>query len=112
MEGFRPGVSERLGVGPDVCLERNPRLIYGRITGYGQDGPLAQRAGHDLNYTALARVIDLTAPADGPPVIPPNLISAFAAARLLIAFGILAAPHEPPPPAKRPPVAPLGSPPA
>src|SRR3546814_15588736 len=70
IEGFRPGVAERLGVGPDVCLERNPRLIYGRITGHGQDGTLAQRAGHDLNYTALAGVIDLIGPADGPPVMP------------------------------------------
>src|SRR3546814_17216314 len=77
IEGFRPGVAERLGVGPDVCLERNPRLIYGRITGYGQDGPLAQRAGHDLNYPALAGVIDLIVPAAGPPVVPPHLISDF-----------------------------------
>src|SRR6188508_62213 len=59
LEGFRPGVAERLGVGPDACLARNPRLVYGRMTGWGQEGPLAARAGHDINYVALAGVLDM-----------------------------------------------------
>ena len=94
IEGFRPGVAERLGCGPDICMKRNPRLIYGRITGYGQDGPLAQRAGHDLNYSAIAGVIGLIGPADGPPVMPLNLISDFGGGGMYIAFGVLAALHE------------------
>ena len=94
IEGFRPGVAERLGFGPETCQRRNPGLIYGRITGYGQSGPLAQRAGHDLNYTALAGVISLIGPAEGPPVMPLNLVSDFGGGAMYLAFGILAALHE------------------
>jgi alpha-methylacyl-CoA racemase len=91
MEGFRPGVAERLGIGPEACLARNPRLVYGRMTGWGQDGPLASDPGHDINYIALAGVLAHIGPAGGPPVPPINLIGDFGGGGLLLAFGVLAA---------------------
>jgi alpha-methylacyl-CoA racemase len=91
MEGFRPGVAERLGIGPDVCLARNPRLVYGRMTGWGQEGPLAADPGHDINYIALAGVLAHIGPTGGPPVPPINLIGDFGGGGLLLAFGVLAA---------------------
>lgn len=90
-EAFRPGVAERLGFGPDVCLERNPRLIYGRMTGWGQSGPLAGAAGHDINYIALAGALGLIGERDRPPVPPLNLIGDFGAGGMLLAFGIVCA---------------------
>jgi alpha-methylacyl-CoA racemase len=91
IEGFRPGVTERLGLGPDVCLERNPRLVYGRITGWGQDGPLAQAAGHDINYIGLAGALEPIGRAGERPVPPLNLIGDFGGGGLLLAMGVLAA---------------------
>jgi len=91
IEGFRPGVAERLGVGPDECRGRNPRLVYGRMTGWGQDGPLAHDVGHDINYIALAGVLAHIGTAGGPPVPPINLIGDFGGGGLLLAFGVLAA---------------------
>ncbi|MFQ5514410.1 MAG: CaiB/BaiF CoA transferase family protein [Myxococcota bacterium] len=91
IEGFRPGVMERLGLGPDVCLERNPRLIYGRMTGWGQDGPLAHAAGHDINYIALAGALEPIGRPGEPPVPPLNLVGDFGGGGMLLAFGILAA---------------------
>jgi alpha-methylacyl-CoA racemase len=91
MEGFRPGVAERLGIGPDACLERNPRLVYGRMTGWGQEGPLADDPGHDINYIALAGALAHFGAAGGPPVPPINLIGDFGGGGLLLAFGVLAA---------------------
>src|SRR5260370_17349088 len=73
LEGYRPGVMERLGLGPQVCLEANPRLIYGRMTGWGQDGPLAQEAGHDINYLAMSGALYCIGGADPPPPPPLNL---------------------------------------
>ncbi len=78
IEGFRPGVAERLGIGPEVALERNPRLVYGRMTGWGQEGPLAHEVGHDINYIALAGVLAHIGTAGGPPV-PPSTSSATSA---------------------------------
>jgi alpha-methylacyl-CoA racemase len=94
LEGFRPGVMERLGIGPDDCLARNPRLVYGRVTGWGQSGPLAQTAGHDLNYIALAGALHHMSVHDQPPTIPLNIIGDHAGGGLLLAFGVLAALHE------------------
>jgi alpha-methylacyl-CoA racemase len=94
IEGFRPGVTERLGLGPDVCLERNPRLIYGRITGWGQDGPLAQAVGHDLNYIALTGALHAIGRAGQAPAIPLNLVGDFGGGTLYLVMGILAALHE------------------
>jgi alpha-methylacyl-CoA racemase len=91
IEGFRPGVVERLGIGPDACCQRNPRLVYGRITGWGQDGPLAQAAGHDLNYIALAGALAPMGRRDRGPNPPLNLIGDFGGGGLLLATGILAA---------------------
>jgi alpha-methylacyl-CoA racemase len=91
VEGFRPGVMERLGLGPDECQRANARLVYGRITGWGQDGPLAQAAGHDLNYIALAGALHEIGPADGKPVVPLNLIGDFGGGALYLAMGLLAA---------------------
>jgi alpha-methylacyl-CoA racemase len=91
VEGFRPGVAERMGIGPDVCLARNPRLIYGRMTGWGQDGPLAQTAGHDINYIALAGVLHLIGERGGKPVPPLNLVGDFGGGGMLLAVGVLAA---------------------
>lgn len=90
IEGFRPGVTERLGLGPDVCLARNPRLVYGRVTGWGQSGPLAQAAGHDVNYIALTGLLDAVGRAGQPPTIPLNLVGDYAGGALMLAFGLLA----------------------
>ncbi|MGH0032918.1 MAG: CaiB/BaiF CoA transferase family protein [Myxococcota bacterium] len=90
-EGFRPGVMERLGLGPDACLERNPRLVYGRMTGFGQDGPLAHAAGHDINYIALAGVLAHIGRKDQPPTPPINLVGDFGGGGLLLAFGMVCA---------------------
>lgn len=89
IEGFRPGVMERLGLGPDVCLERNPKLVYGRMTGWGQNGPLADRAGHDINYIALTGVLGALGPTERP-TAPINLLGDFGAGGMLLAFGMLA----------------------
>ena len=91
LEGFRPGVTERLGVGPDVCLVRNPKLVYGRMTGWGQDGPMASAAGHDINYIALAGALAHFGRAGGKPTPPLNLIGDFGGGGLLLAFGIVCA---------------------
>jgi alpha-methylacyl-CoA racemase len=91
IEGFRPGVCERLGIGPDPCLARNPRLIYARMTGYGQDGPMAQRAGHDINYLALAGALEPLGPASGPPLPPLNYVADFGGGGMLLVVGVLAA---------------------
>ncbi|HEY7591689.1 MAG TPA: CaiB/BaiF CoA-transferase family protein [Actinophytocola sp.] len=91
IEGFRPGVTERLGLGPDVCLERNPRLVYGRITGWGQDGPLASAAGHDINYIGLAGALEPIGRAGERPVPPLNLLGDFGGGGMLLAMGVLAA---------------------
>lgn len=90
IEGFRPGVTERLGLGPDDCLARNPRLVYGRMTGWGQDGPLAQYAGHDLNYLALTGILDAIGREGEPPSIPLNLLGDYAGGSLYLALGLLA----------------------
>ncbi len=94
IEGFRPGVTERLGLGPDVCLARNPKLIYGRITGWGQDGPLAQVPGHDINYIALSGALHAIGRAGQAPTPPINLVGDFAGGTLYLVMGILAALHE------------------
>lgn len=91
IEGFRPGVTERLGLGPKNCLARNPRLVYGRITGWGQYGPLAQSAGHDINYIAITGVLDAIGRAGGPPTVPLNVVGDFAGGSLYLAMGMLAA---------------------
>jgi alpha-methylacyl-CoA racemase len=91
LEGFRPGVLERLGLGPDVCLARNPRLVLGRVTGYGREGPLAQEAGHDINYLSLAGVLDPIGPRGEPPVPPLNIIGDFGGGAMPLAMGLLAA---------------------
>jgi alpha-methylacyl-CoA racemase len=91
IEGFRPGVTERLGLGPQPCLERNPKLAYGRITGWGQDGPLAQYAGHDLNYIAITGVLNAIGRRDQPPSVPLNLIGDYAGGSLYLAMGMLSA---------------------
>lgn len=91
IEGFRPGVMERLGVGPDVCLARNPRLVFGRMTGWGQDGPLASAAGHDINYIALAGALAHFARAGEAPVPPLNMVGDFGGGGMLLAFGVVCA---------------------
>ena len=88
IEGFRPGVMERLGLGPDVMRARNPKLVYGRMTGWGQAGPLAARAGHDINYIAVAGVLHAIGRAGAAPVPPLNLIADFGGGGMLLAFGI------------------------
>lgn len=90
-EGFRPGVTERLGLGPDVCLARNPRIIYGRMTGWGQDGPLAKVAGHDINYIALTGALHSIGRKGETPVPPLNLVGDFGGGGLLLAYGIVCA---------------------
>jgi alpha-methylacyl-CoA racemase len=91
IEGFRPGVMERLGLGPDVLLGRHPRLVYGRMTGWGQDGPLAARAGHDINYIALSGALHAMGRKGGPPVPPLNLVGDFGGGGMLLGFGIVCA---------------------
>lgn len=91
LEGFRPGVMERLGLGPDDCLERNPRLVYGRVTGWGQTGPLAQAAGHDINYVALSGMLHPTGRAGSPPPPPLNLVGDFGGGGMMLAFGVVCA---------------------
>jgi alpha-methylacyl-CoA racemase len=91
IEGYRPGVTERMGLGPDECLARNPRLVYGRVTGWGQDGPLAGAAGHDIDYIALAGALHPIGPADGPPFPPLNLLGDFGGGGMLLALGVVAA---------------------
>jgi alpha-methylacyl-CoA racemase len=91
VEGFRPGVTERLGLGPDVCAARNPRLVYGRMTGWGQEGPMAQAAGHDINYIALAGALDSIGRKGEKPLPPLNLVGDFGGGGMLLAFGIAAA---------------------
>jgi alpha-methylacyl-CoA racemase len=91
IEPFRPGVAERLGVGPEPCLRTNPKLIYGRMTGWGQDGPLAPAAGHDINYIALSGVLAHIGRAGQPPTPPINLIGDFGGGGLLLAFGMVCA---------------------
>jgi len=94
VEGFRPGVTERLGLGPDELLERNSRLIYARMTGWGQDGPLATSAGHDINYIALAGALEPIGRAGERPVPPLNLLGDFAGGGMLLALGVIAALYE------------------
>jgi alpha-methylacyl-CoA racemase len=94
VEGFRPGVAERLGLGPQVCLEANPRLIYGRMTGWGQDGPLAQEAGHDINYLAMSGALYCIGGSDRPPPPPLNLVADLGGGALYLAVGILSAAFE------------------
>lgn len=91
IEGFRPGVMERLGLGPEICQALNPRLVYGRMTGWGQSGPLAQMAGHDINYIAMSGALAAIGPKDGAPVVPLNLVGDFAGGSLYLAMGLLAA---------------------
>lgn len=91
IEGFRPGVMERLGLGPDLCLDRNPRLVYGRMTGWGQDGPYAASAGHDINYIALAGALHPIGRSGGPPVPPLNLVGDFGGGGMMLAFGVVCA---------------------
>lgn len=91
IEGLRPGVAERLGVGPEACLARNPRLVFGRVTGWGQDGPLAAAAGHDINYIALTGALHLIGPPRGKPTMPLNLLGDFGGGGMLLLGGILAA---------------------
>lgn len=94
IEGFRPGVCERLGIGPDACQERNPALIYVRITGWGQNGPLADRAGHDIDYLALSGALEPMGPVDASPVPPVNYVADFGGGGMLGVVGVLAALHE------------------
>lgn len=90
-EGFRPGVTERLGLGPDDCMARNPALVYGRMTGWGQEGPMAQAAGHDINYIALAGALNAIGNKGGKPVPPLNLVGDFGGGGMFLAFGIVCA---------------------
>jgi alpha-methylacyl-CoA racemase len=91
IEGFRPGVTERLGLGPEVCLARNPGLVYGRMTGWGQDGPLAHAAGHDMNYLALTGMLNMIGERGRKPVPPLNLVADFGGGGMLLAFGMVCA---------------------
>jgi len=94
VEGYRPGVAERLGVGPEVCLPRNPRLVYGRMTGWGQGGPLSDRGGHDINYIGLTGALEAMGPPGTPPPVPLNLVGDFGGGAMMLAMGVLAALHE------------------
>jgi alpha-methylacyl-CoA racemase len=89
IEGFRPGVMERLGLGPDVVLERNPRLVYGRMTGYGQDGPMSQVAGHDINYIAIAGALGAMRRTGERPLAPLNLVGDYGGGGMFLAFGLV-----------------------
>jgi len=90
IEAFRPGVMERLGLGPEICLDNNPALVYGRMTGWGQDGPLSQAAGHDINYVALSGALWYGGRADSPPTVPPTLVGDIAGGSMLLTVGMLA----------------------
>ncbi|MFI5674117.1 CaiB/BaiF CoA transferase family protein [Streptomyces cellulosae] len=94
VEGYRPGVAERLGIGPEACHARNPKLVYGRMTGWGQDGPLAPRAGHDIAYIALTGTLGMIGPPDEPPPAPANLLGDYAGGSLYLVVGVLAALHH------------------
>jgi alpha-methylacyl-CoA racemase len=94
LEGYRPGVAERLGVGPGHCHARNPRLVYGRMTGWGQHGPLADRAGHDIAYIALTGTLGMIGDPDRPPAVPANLLGDYAGGSLYLVVGVLAALHH------------------
>jgi alpha-methylacyl-CoA racemase len=94
IEGFRPGVTERLGLGPDACLARNPRLVYGRMTGWGQEGPLAQAAGHDINYISIAGALAHFGRAGAPPTPPLNMMGDYGGGAMFLAFGIVCALFE------------------
>ncbi|AGP53880.1 CaiB/BaiF CoA transferase family protein [Streptomyces rapamycinicus] len=94
IEGYRPGVAEKLGLGPDDCLARNPKLVYGRMTGWGQEGPLARTAGHDIGYIAVTGALSMIGAADGPPVAPVNLLGDYAGGSLYLVIGLLAALHH------------------
>lgn len=94
IEGYRPGVAERLGVGPEECHARNPRLVYGRMTGWGQHGPLADRAGHDVAYIALTGTLGMIGRPDEPPALPANLLGDYAGGSLYLVVGVLAALHH------------------
>ena len=91
LEGFRPGVTERLGIGPDDCLARNPKLVYGRMTGWGQEGPLSHTAGHDVGYIAITGALHAIGRAGGPPQVPMNLLGDFAGGSMYLVVGVLAA---------------------
>ncbi|GAA5025115.1 CaiB/BaiF CoA transferase family protein [Streptomyces siamensis] len=94
VEGYRPGVAERLGVGPEACHARNPALVYGRMTGWGQEGPLAQRAGHDIAYIALTGTLGMIGAPGEPPAVPANLVGDYAGGSLYLVVGVLAALHH------------------
>jgi alpha-methylacyl-CoA racemase len=94
VEGFRPGVMERLGLGPEVALERNPRIVYGRMTGYGQEGPMSKTAGHDINYIALSGALHALRREGSAPVPPLNLLGDFGGGGMVLALGIVAALFE------------------
>jgi alpha-methylacyl-CoA racemase len=94
VEGYRAGVTERLGLGPDECLARNPMLIYGRMTGWGSFGPLADKGGHDLNYLSITGALQAMGPKEMPPPVPLNLIGDFGGGAMMLAMGVLAALHE------------------
>ena len=94
VEGYRPGVTERLGVGPDDCLARNPRLVYGRMTGWGTGGPLSDRGGHDINYIGLTGALETMGAPGTPPPVPLNLVGDFGGGAMMLAMGVLAALHE------------------
>ncbi|MGX1546251.1 CaiB/BaiF CoA transferase family protein [Streptomyces adustus] len=94
IEGYRPGVAERLGVGPEACHAVNPRLVYGRMTGWGQQGPLAHRAGHDIAYIALTGTLGMIGEPDRPPAVPANLVGDYAGGSLYLVVGVLAALHH------------------
>jgi alpha-methylacyl-CoA racemase len=94
IEGYRPGVAERLGVGPEACHARNPALVYGRMTGWGQEGPLAHRAGHDIAYIALTGTLGMIGSPDEPPAVPANLVGDYAGGSLYLVVGVLAALHH------------------
>lgn len=91
IEGFRPGVMERLGLGPEICAARNPRLVYGRVTGWGQTGPMANQVGHDINYIALSGALHTMGPGDQPPCPPLNLIGDYGGGAMMLVSGVLAA---------------------
>jgi len=94
IEGFRPGVMEKLGLGPDVCLQQNPGLVYGRMTGWGQDGPLSQAAGHDINYISLSGALHAIGRKGEKPAVPLNLVGDFGGGGMILAFGIMCGVYE------------------